>query len=71
MRVVLESDVYYFHDLAYFVRRSIHIKHWYGAGDAPSINPFGADKVPVNETACCSAVQESPNGVDFAGVCCE
>jgi len=22
MRVVLESDVYYFHDLAYFVRRS-------------------------------------------------
>ena len=53
------------------VRRSIHIEYWYRTRDAPSIDFFGADKVPVNETAYCSTVQKSLNGVDLASVCGE
>jgi len=71
MGVVVENNVYYLRYLVYFVRRSIHVEHRYRAGEAPSVDPSGLNKVIVDEAAYCSIVKQGLNRVDLSGVCCE
>jgi len=69
--VVLEDNVYHLQYLACFVRKSIHIESRYRMRDAPSVDPFGSDKVFVNEAACHSTVKQGLDRVGLGSVHCE
>jgi len=66
---VMENYVYHFRDLTCLVRGAVHVVHWYGVRDAPSINAFRSDKVSIYEVACSPRVQKCLDGMHFAGVC--
>jgi len=65
---VAEDYVYNFRDLVCLVGGTVHIVHWYGARDAPSVNTFCMDKVSIYEVARSSGVQKHLDGVHLAGV---
>jgi len=60
---VAEDYVYNFGDLACLVGGTVHVVHWYGVRDAPSVNIFRTDKVSIYEVACSSGVQKRLDGV--------
>jgi len=66
---VMEDYVYNFGDLACLVGGTVHVVHWYGARDAPSVNTFCSDEVSIYEVAHGSGVQKRFDGVHLAGVC--
>jgi len=66
---VAEDYVYNFKDLACLVGGTVHVVHWYGARDAPSVNTFCLYEVSIYEVARSSGVQKCFDGVHLAGVC--
>jgi len=66
---VMEDYVHNFGDLACLVGGAVHVVHWYGARDAPSVNTFCLDKVSIYEVARSSGVQKRFDRVHLAGVC--
>jgi len=65
---VAEDYVYNFRNLVCLVGGAVHVVHWYGARDAPSVNTFCMDKVSIYEVARSSGVQKHLDGVHLAGV---
>jgi len=66
---VAKDYVYNFGDLAYLVGGTVHVVHWYGVRDAPSVNTFRPDEVSIYEVACSSGVQKCFDRVHLAGIC--
>ena len=65
---ITEDHVYHFRDLSGFVRRTVHVEHWYGARDVPGANTLRTDKIFIYEIVCGSRVQKCFDGMYFASV---
>jgi len=63
---IMEDHVYHLRDLSGFIRGTVHVEHWYGAGDVPGANTLRTDKILIYEIACGSGVQKCFDGVYFA-----
>jgi len=48
---ITEDHVYHLRDLSGFIRKTVHVKHWYGARDVPSANTPCTDKIFIYEIA--------------------
>jgi len=66
--LVTEDYIHHFGDLSCFVRRAIHVEHWYRARDALGANILCMDKIFVYEVARGSGVQKRLDRVHLTGV---
>jgi len=65
---IMEDYIYHFGDLSCFVRRAVHVEHWYGARDAPGANTLHMDKIFVYKVTSSSRVQKCFDEMHLAGV---
>jgi len=65
---ITENHVYHFRDLSGFVRRTVHVEHWYGTRDVPGANTLRTDKIFIYEIACGSRVQKHFDRMYFASI---
>jgi len=66
--LIMEDYIHHFGDLSCFIRRAVHIEHWYGMRDAPGTDAFRMDKILVYEVAGSSRVQKRFDKMHLAGV---